>query len=592
MKNKQPLFFILAGFLLIQPVGSFSQKKGKIPLLRKVAIEGNKHFSSRKIKEWLGLKKKQLISEALVQEKAKILLEKIQSQGYYFAKIDSIEFNYNTDSSRVALTLFLKEGFVPDVQEFIIPGLADEEITSRLRIRVGGKFYSDVLEADIAEIIDYYENIGHPFCEVKITKFEMNENDDSAELALALEVNPGEEIRIDEIEILGNEQTQAYVILRELPFALDEIYRQKKVDKIPAILMNTGFFKWVNEPYIEVEPATNTKRLVIELEEKSHNQFDGVVGYNPGSANSKGFVTGLLDFRFGNLFGTGRQINTFWERRSEDTQEFKFGYTEPWLAGFPLNVSFSLEQIIQDTSYIQRAVALDLRYAVNSNVAVTTGISNRSISPDSLGALLFNISRSKALNLRVGVAFNTLSDPINPESGVRYFTGFEWSKKTFDDTSSAASSSGSFNLKRLSVDFENYFSLFRWQVIALGLHGREVTSDEEVISITDQYRFGGTQSLRGYREEQFRGSRIAWGNLEYRYLIGGPSRLFAFLDFGYYFREDLLTGNKIKTDDFKIGYGFGLRIDTKLGYFGLDYGLGEGDSFSNGKIHIRLINEF
>lgn len=592
LKNRQPLFFILVGFLLTQPVESFSQPKEKSPQLSKVEIIGNKNFSSRKIKEWLDLKKKQPTSQEIVQERCKSLLAKIQSEGYYFSKIDSINFNYNTDSSRVALILFLQEGSVPKVKDFIIQGLEDRKIISRLRTRKGREFYSDVLEIDIAEIMDYYENTGYPFCEVKITKFKMNENADSAELSLTLEVNSGKEIRIDEIKILGNEETKPYVILRELPFASGEIYEQRKMDKIPSILLNTGFFKWVNEPYIEVEQTTNRNRLIIELAEKNHNQFDGVVGYNPGSANTKGFVTGLLDFRFGNLFGTGRQIDAFWERRSQDTQELKFGYTEPWLGGFPLSVGFGFEQIIQDTSYIQREVALDLRYAINSNVAITTGISNRSISPDSLGALLFNVSRSTALNLRVGAAFNTLSDPINPESGVRYFTGFEWSRKTFDDTLSGASSPGSFNLKRLSVDFENYFSLFRWQVLALGLHGREVTSDEAVISITDMYRFGGTKSMRGYREEQFRGSRIAWGNLEYRYLIGGPSRLFAFLDFGYYFREEILNSNKLKTDDFKIGYGFGMRIDTKLGYFGLDYGLGEGDSFSNGKIHIRLVNEF
>ena len=39
-------------------------------------------------------------------------------------------------------------------------------------------------------------------------------------------------------------------------------------------------------------------------------------------------------------------------------------------------------------------------------------------------------------------------------------------------------------------------------------------------------------------------------------------------------------------------YGFGIRIETRLGLFGVDYGLGEGDSFLQGKVHVGLVNWF
>ena len=43
---------------------------------------------------------------------------------------------------------------------------------------------------------------------------------------------------------------------------------------------------------------------------------------------------------------------------------------------------------------------------------------------------------------------------------------------------------------------------------------------------SDLYRLGGTNTLRGYRENQFLGSRIFWSNLEYRFLL--TQRTFAF----------------------------------------------------------------
>lgn len=87
---------------------------------------------------------------------------------------------------------------------------------------------------------------------------------------------------------------------------------------------------------------------------------------------------------------------------------------------------------------------------------------------------------------------------------------------------------------------------------------------------------------------------IAWTNLEYRFLLDGNSRFFLFTDYGYFERKIFSytdeTSRKISGK--KLGYGFGLRIDSKAGLLGIDYGLGEGDSFNQGKIHFGVVNRF
>ncbi|MFQ6116125.1 MAG: BamA/TamA family outer membrane protein, partial [bacterium] len=389
-------------------------------------------------------------------------------------------------------------------------------------------------------------------------------------------------------------QTKDFVILREIAFEKGEIYNQRKINKIKPKLMKLGYFKWVNPPRLEMRKDGSGK-LIIELAEGGNNRLDGVVGYNPSTPTSKGFITGLLDISFGNLIGTGRQIEAHWERRTRKTQELRFRYLEPWVAGLPLHAGLSFEQLIQDTSYVQRSLGLDLRMQFNENLSLFSKISKRDITPDSLGTVLFGIPRSSSVNFGIGLAFDTLDDLINPRKGVKYQTSFELGKKNIESPAteqSISNDSESFEQKRISIDFETYFSIFRSQVFSFGFHGRQITSDETVVPITEHYRFGGTRTLRGYREEQFRGSRIAWANVEYRYLLGRRSRLFLFLDTGYFFREEVHDDLLKKIQDAKIGYGVGLRIDTKLGLFGIDYGLGEGDSLSNGKVHVSLINEF
>lgn len=564
--------------------------------LNKFQIVGNKNFNHREIQSWFNLHKGDFISEEEVHWHCSKVLERFKEHGYYFAKFSSVFFNYSADSSQVDVTLQLNEGDLLKVSELAIDGLAEKnkEILDDLETQVGKVFQQETLQNDINHLIKFYEERGHPYCRVNIAKMRIRDlnRDGESGLDIRLEVFSGPKVIIREIDIQGNKQTKDFVILRELGFKKGEVYNQRKIDKVKQKLMKLGYFNWVNPPKLELL-NNGTGKIIIELEEGNNNRMDGVIGYNPGTASSKGFVTGLLDLSFGNLMGTGRQINAHWQRRSLKTQELRFRYLEPWVAGLPLHIGLSFEQLIQDTTYVQRSLGLEFHVLFNENLSFFSRVSKRDITPDSLGAVIFGIPPSSSINLAIGLSYNTLDDLLNPRKGVKYQTSFELGKKNINlgaIEEDMPDNSKSFEQKRISIDFETYFSLFRWQVFALGFHGRQITSnesDEDVIPITDQYRFGGTRTLRGYREEQFRGSRIAWTNIEYRYLLGRRSRIFVFLDTGYFFRKE-----PQKIEDAKISYGVGLRVDTKLGFFGIDYGLGEGDSLSNGKVHVSLINAF
>jgi hypothetical protein len=44
----------------------------------------------------------------------------------------------------------------------------------------------------------------------------------------------------------------------------------------------------------------------------------------------------------------------------------------------------------------------------------------------------------------------------------------------------------------------------------------------------------------------------------------------------------------LKTEDFLYGFGLGLNLETALGVLRVSYALGEGDTFSDGKIHFGV----
>lgn len=571
-------------------------RDGNTPKIGEVRIVGTDKFRAVQLQNWLGVRENMRYSPEFLLQRSQEMLATLRTEGHYFASVDSILSEFRRDSTVVDVTLFVTEGREAKLRQISLHGVSEEtreELGAEVRLRSGQTFREDKLKAAIEGILRYFEERGHPYCQVRIQDLKIEPTDErEAMVDIVLQITPGPRVTIGEITVVGNQQTKEHVIVRELPIQEGMVYDQRKVDAIKPKLARLGYFKWVNPPQL-VWQQNRTGRLIVEMAEGNYNQFNGVIGYNPGTATQDGFVTGLIDISFGNLFGTGRQIDVHWQKKTEESQDLRLRYVEPWVAGIPLNAGASFEQEIQDTIYVQRSLGLDLRFVFNDNLTFFSDISKRDISPDSLGSLLFGIPRSSSVNLGVGATLNTLDDLYNPRGGVLYQTSFEWGRKTIDDVAGVTGRQrGSFNQKRLSIDFENYFSLFRWQVIALALHGRQITSDERVVPITEQYRLGGTRTLRGYREDLFRGSRIAWANLEYRYLLDSRSRFFAFFDFGYYFREDLVEERIREVEDTQFGYGIGLRLETRLGFLGIDYGLGEGDGLSQGKIHIGLTNAF
>lgn len=109
----------------------------------------------------------------------------------------------------------------------------------------------------------------------------------------------------------------------------------------------------------------------------------------------------------------------------------------------------------------------------------------------------------------------------------------------------------------------------------------------------DLFIFGGTKSLRGYREEQFRSSSIIWGDTELRYLVDDVSYLFLFGAVGYHqFPIDYIYNNQFQDTQLLYSSGFGLNYKIRIGLLKLTYAVGSQDQIMNGKVHFGITNFF
>ncbi len=567
--------------------------KRAIPII-KIEFFGIDKAPKDEVKKWLGLQERDVFSLEALHRQSLRLLQGFADYGMPFTRIDSLTYRIAPDSSSATVQIFVREGEEVRLGKLNLTGVDSAQAAatkSRFDTRSGQRVNVPALEADLDDALKQWENKGYPFSRFNLKSATLDStNNKHTALGLTFQTLLGPQLLLKEIQIEGNVLTKRNVILREIRIRPRDLYNREKVASIPARLIKLGYFEQVDEPEV-FWASGNEGGLLLRLKEGNSSRFDGVLGYNPATTSEKGYFTGLIDISLGNLLGTGRSLLAHWQKRDRKSQDAKFHYREPWVAGLPVNVGFGFEQLIQDTTYIQRELALDITLPLSENLSAIAQLSREETTPDSLGSYLLGIPRSRTLNAAIGLDYDTRDDRINPRRGIYYHTDVRAGKKRNLGPQSLIQElelRKTVDNKQVSLIVEFYAPLLKQQVLAFGLQGRQIQSNEKYIPVSDQFRMGGAKSLRGYREDQFRGSSVAWVNLEYRYILGRRSRVFLFCDGGYFSSEDRAG----KSEAYKTGYGFGMRLETGLGIMGIDYGLGEGDSLFNGKVHVGLINEF
>ncbi len=577
------LFFFLSPFLLnSQTISS-------------IEIEGAENFSSSRYQTWMKISTGAKIFEGIEDSLSKRITFGLISEGYYNSQIRKILFE-TIDSSNVKLQIVLNEGTETKINRVVFSSTSHDSLfVSRAFERLKEQNLSQQnFEPVYSEILDRLENNGFPFAKIRLESIYFFDDSISGKhLAdIYFSIDNGEQSKINIVEIEGNTKTKDYVITRAAGVNADEIYEQIKIENIPASLNRLRFFEPVELPQFYFN-SKNQGVLKIIVKEKETNNFDGVFGYVPSSnKNEKGFFTGYINIGLRNLFGTGRSTAIRWQQENRYSQELELRYLEPWLFNYPFNLEAGLYQRKQDSTYVQRTIEGKLEFLATQDISASIIVNSQSTIPSERKDKKFTVFNSSSFTSGVNFKVDTRDDFYAPTKGLLLMNAYKFTSKKISGPNEFITPETKIKttFQRLELDFLFFLELFKDQIAALGVHARELRGND--VEISDLYFLGGTSTMRGYREKQFMGNRIFWSNLEYRYLLTRRSFAFLFFDTGYYLRNGDESKSINELSDFKTGYGFGLNIETGLGVLGVSFALGKGDSFSDGKIHFGIINEF
>ncbi len=602
--------------LLLAMLASASPVVPQAASVRKISVHGNKKLTTRKLLDGFQTRARAPFDRQLWDNDVMRVLVSYQAVHYYLATVDSTAEVYSMDSAFVDLHLFLTENRPVEVGTVRLTGMAtlnEEGLRELMNLSEGRVFDPGVLESDLDRILEAYENVGRPFARLVVRRATLLEDDGRPRIDLDVAVSEGPAAWVREIEITGNRTTRSDVLAREMRLVLPGWYRQDRVDDGINRLKRLPFLDDVREPQI-VFYGDSSYGLRVDVQEGEANRIDGIAGYVPKRPNTdeRGYFTGLIHLSFQNLFGTARTLDVRWQKRTRYTQEFVLAYMEPWVLGYPVHAGGSLKQLVQDTIYVERQFSLDGSVWIGTLWQVLWGGRRKTVDPaGDVNGFLFNIPSARFLSVYAGVSYDTRDDRLNPRRGVFYRASVEYGRK--DESFFSENPDGPDTLyiasvprigrsvdqriatQRLLMDLEYLYPLTRTLVLFDACHAGVYKSPQAVVPYSEHFIFGGLNSVRGYNQDILNGTRVGWNNFEVRWLTSRASRLFVFLDVGYYFRKNYGPDDRtriVREDGWPVGYGFGIRYRTRLGLFALDYGLGKDDSFSNGKVHFGITGQF
>ena len=497
-------------------------------------------------------------------------LQAIFNLGYFF----DINVSFVQVPEGVKLIYSVVEN--PTLNDVVFKGnskFTADKLRPLITVKKGSITNMKTVGENIRAIEKLYRDEGYIF--TKVTDVSMGEGG-----VLNITINEGV---LEGITVKGNEKTKSYVITREMSgLKIGEPFNTKTAKSSVNKVYNLGYFEDVN---VKFNPGTKPNGVIMET--NVVEQKTGTFSIGGGYSQNDGMI-GIITLGDKNFRGTGDSVNLHWEFGGKaSNRNYSLSYTHHWLDDKQTSIGFSLYDMTNqynDYGYNGDDQALRSTYNRNrkgfnitlgrpsgefiqnyikfgqnrdTHVAYVSGPVDYSQTTDPLYKDYlknnFGLTRSVSLS-RI---FDNRDNVFNASEGRYFALGAEFAGRSLG---------GDFNFNKYTLDNRNYWKVGGENVIAVRLNAGYATGN---MPESGKFAVGGADSLRGYKDDQFKGNKMLSSSIEYRFPVVKKVQGVVFGDIG-----KAWDGDTFNFKDMKADVGVGVRISTPIGPVRFDYAKG------------------
>ena len=499
----------------------FNFTEGDAAEIRQINVVGNTVFTDTELVNMLELKDYlewwNIFGERRYQkQKLQADLETVKTHyhnhGYIRFEVTSTQVAMTPDRKGLYITINVKEGEKYKVKEVNLTGdlMGREELMKAILPIQAGSMYNGADVTFTEEMYSkYLGRFGYAYPEVK-TYPEIN--DETKEVVLNINVNPGKRVYVRSINFTGNTVTKDEVMRRELRQMEGAWLNSAQVEHSKDRLNRLGFFEKVDTETIQIPGSDDLVDVDVKVKEQPSGSFNAGVGYGTESG---------VSFQFGveqtNFLGTGNQagvsVNT-----NKYSKNVNFSYSDPYWTkdGVSLGGSVYWNEFDANEANLERyknsayGVAFNAGFPINEYNRLNGGIGYRHNTISEISAY------EQALRF-----YNIYRETEDPNAELS-FENFElnagWyrstlNRGTFPTDGSSQRLSGKMtvpgsDLQYFKTDFDTnfYFPLTREHGFVLLAKARvgyangfgQFSDNDQILPFWENYYSGGSGSLRGF----------------------------------------------------------------------------------------------
>jgi len=401
---------------------------------------------------------------------------------------------------------------------------------------------------------------------------------------LTIAINEG---LLEGIEVKGNEKTKTNVITREMKLKPNQPFNVKDAKRSMQKVYNLGYFEDVN---MKLNPWKEPNAIVLEttVVEQKTGRFSIGGGYSKNDG-----MIGIIELGDDNFRGTGDKVKLHWEfGGNASNKNYEVSYTRPWLDSKQTSLGFSFYDMTNEytdydddghekAEYDKKRKGWDITLGRPQGEYVQNYISLKQrtdtyvewISGEKYNEdptyLKDNFGKTNSISLmRV---YDSRDNVFSPTEGNRIALTAEFAGKALG---------GDFDYNKYTAETRNYLKVGHAQVVAL--RGTVGYADGKMPE-SGRFEVGGSDTLRGYRDDQFKGNKMLAATAEYRFPIANKVEGVAFTDIG-----KAWSGKGYNLSDLEASVGVGIRVSTPIGPIRLDYAQGK----QGGRSHFSFGGQF